>query len=55
MYVPDCGHCVHNEDCAVLKGLQEARETIWNINRAESGRTDYFLNGKYYPAEEETP
>lgn len=53
MYVPDCENCIHREDCAVLKALCELRETMWNIGRAEAGRTDYILNGKYYPAEKD--
>lgn len=52
MYVPDCEHCKNRQDCAMLKGMRDARETIWNIGREKSGRTDYILNGKYYPAEE---
>lgn len=52
MYIPDCEHCAHRGDCAMLKANQEMRETIWNINREASGRHDYILNGKHYPAEE---
>lgn len=52
MYVPDCESCTRKNDCVMRKGLKEARETIWNIGREKSGRTDYILNGKYHQAEE---
>lgn len=53
MYVPDCDNCPHYYECAVKKELPDVRETLWNMGRAAAGRSDYFLNGKYYPPKEE--
>jgi len=57
MYNPDCENCPHIKDCSIRKSLKELRETIFNINRAASGRTDFIYNGKVYDtatAKEET-
>lgn len=51
MFVPDCANCEHHDECVVMKSNQEMSETLWNIGREQSGRSDYILNGKYYPAE----
>ena len=52
MYVPGCDNCEHRRDCAMFEANRELKETIWNIGREKPGRSDYILNGKYYPAEE---
>lgn len=52
MHYPDCDNCEHRHDCVMVKANQEMRETLWNIGREQSGRHDFILNGKYYPAEE---
>lgn len=51
MFIPDCDNCEHSGCCAVLKSNKEMSEALWNIGREQSGRSDYILNGKYYPEE----
>lgn len=46
MYTPNCENCPHYKECAVIKSLKEAKETIFNIGREKSGRTDFMYNGR---------
>ena len=52
MFTPNCDKCEHRAECVIVKANQEMRETLWNLGREQSGRHDFILNGKYYPAEE---
>ena len=46
-YMPKCNMCEHYNSCVVQKRLTELSQTLWNISREKSGRTDGFVDGKY--------
>ncbi len=43
---PNCEKCINRNNCSLLKELSKARETIFNINRERSGRSDFIYNGR---------
>lgn len=45
-HIPNCDLCNYQNNCEILKSLKEARETIFNINREKSGRSDFIYNGR---------
>ena len=51
-YKPDCERCNKFNVCTIQKELKELRETIFNIGREASGRTDFIKDGKIYANKE---
>ena len=47
-YKPRCDVCPHYNSCAVQKTLKTLYEERFNRSRELAGRTDGFVNGKYF-------
>ena len=47
-YKPRCDVCPHYNSCAVQKTLKTLYKERFNRSRELAGRTDGFVNGKYF-------
>lgn len=54
-YMPKCDKCEHYNSCVVQQRITELSQTLWNISREKSGRTDGFVDGKYVKDITDTP